>query len=123
MPSTITSTSRALAIALTVLLFVAASPPAAGQAFPGVMHWIAHLTAYAAIGFAYGVGWRKQPAIFVIGLVAALGLIQECSEIFTHHHALEIADILVDSFGAVIGVALKRAIIPAEACIIERPPH
>jgi len=113
MPSTITSISRALAIALTVLLFVAASPPAAGQAFPGVTHWIAHLAAYAAVGFAYGLGWHKQPAIFLLGLVAALGLIQEYSEIFTHHHALEIADILVDAVGAAIGLILERALAPA----------
>ena len=121
--STIVAISRALAIALTVLLFVAGSPPAAGQAFPGVTHWIAHLAAYAVIGFAYGLGWHKQPILVVLGFVAALGAIQECSEIFTHHHALEVADILVDSIGAAIGVALKRAIIPAEACIIERPPR
>ena len=123
MPSTIATTSRALAIALTVLLFVAGSFPAAGLAFPGLTHWVAHLAAYAAIAFAYALGWQKQPALLVLGFVAALGTIQECSEIFTHHHALEIADILVDTFGAGIGVALKRAIIPAEACIIEPPPH
>ena len=111
--ATIVALSRALAIALTVLLFVAGSPPAAGQAFPGVTHWIAHLAAYAAIGFAYGLGWHKQPAILVLGLVASLGLIQEISEIFTHHHALEIADILVDSVGTAIGLILERALAPA----------
>ena len=123
MPSTIATTSRALAIALTVLLFVAGSFPVAGQAFPGVTHWVAHFAAYAMIAFAYALGWQKQPALLVLGFVAALGAIQECSEIFTHHHALEIADILVDVFGAGIGVALKRAIIPAEACIFWRPPR
>jgi VanZ family protein len=118
--STITSTSRVLAIVLTVLLFVAGSFPSAGQAFPGVTHWVAHFVAFAVIAFAYALGWKKQPALLVVGYVAALGAIQECSEIFTHHHALEIADILVDFFGAGIGVVLKRAIIPAEACIRQR---
>ena len=109
MPSTIATTSRALAIALTVLLFVAGSFPAAGQAFPGVAHWIAHLAAYAAIAFAYALGWQKQPAIVVAVFVAALSAIHEYSEIFTHHHALEVADIFVNSVGAVIGVALTKS--------------
>ncbi len=52
--STIATTSRALAIALTVFLFVAGSFAAAGQAFPGVTHWIAHLAAFAVIAFAHG---------------------------------------------------------------------
>lgn len=115
MPSTIATTSRALAIALTVLLFVAGSFPVAGLAFPGAAHWIAHLAAYAVIAVTYALGWQKQPALLVVGFVAALGTIQECSEIFTHHHALEFADILVDSIGAGIGVAIERAIVPATA--------
>jgi VanZ family protein len=106
---------RTLAIALTVFLFVVGSFPAAGQAFPGVTHWIAHLAAYAVIAFAYGLGWQKQPAILVASFVAALGGIHEYSEIFTHNHELEIADILVNSIGASIGVALERALVPATA--------
>ena len=112
---TIATGSRALAIALTVFLFVAGSFPAAGQAFPGVTHWIAHLAAYAVIAFAYGLGWQKQPALLVAGFVAALGAIHEYSEIFTHDHTLEIADILVNTIGAGIGVALERALVPATA--------
>jgi hypothetical protein len=81
--STIATGSRALAIALTVFLFVAGSFPAAGQAFPGDTHWVAHLAAYALIAFAYGLGWQKQPALLVAGFVAALGAIHEYSEIFT----------------------------------------
>jgi len=89
--------------------------PAAGQAFPGVTHWIAHLAAYAVIAFAYALGWQKQPAILVAVFVAALGAIHEYSEIFTHDHALEIADILVNCIGAGIGVALEQALVPATA--------
>ena len=106
---------RALAIALTAFLFVAGSFPLAGQAFPGVTHWIAQLAAYAVMAFACSLGWQKQAAILVIGFVAALGAIHEYSEIFTHDHALEIADIVVNSIGAGIGVALERAFVPATA--------
>ena len=69
------------------------------------------------IAFAYGLGWQKQPALLVAGFVAALGAIHEYSEIFTHEHALEIADILVNSIGAAIGVALalERTLVPATA--------
>ena len=112
---TIATTSRALAIALTAFLFVAGSFPAAGLAFPGVAHWIAHFAAYAAIAFAYALGWQKQPAMLIAVFVAAIGAIHETSEIFTHHHALEFADILVNSIGAAIGATLMRAIVPAAA--------
>ena len=50
---------RALAIALTVFLFVVGSFPAAGQAFPGVTHWIAHLAACAVIAFTLWSGLAK----------------------------------------------------------------
>ncbi len=57
----------------------------------------------------------KQQAILVAGFVAALGAIHEYSEIFTHGHALEIADILVNSVGVSNGVALERTLAPATA--------
>jgi len=113
--SAIATGCRALAIALTVFPFVAGSFPSAGQAFPGVAHWIAHLPAYALIAFAYGLGWQRKPALLVAGFVTVLGAIQECSEIFAHHQALEVADILVDSIGAAIGVTLAHALVPATA--------
>lgn len=109
-PTTIATAFRALAIALTVIVFAAGSFPAAGHAFPGIMHWIAHLAAYALIACAYALGWHKQPALLVAGFVAALGALHECTEIFTHAHALEIADIVVNSIGAAIGVAPARAL-------------
>ncbi len=101
---------RALAIALTVVLFIAGSFPAAGEAFPGVTHWIAHLAAFGVIAFAYGLGWQNQPAMLVASFLAGLGAIHEYSETFTHHHTLELADIAVNSIGAGIGVALERAL-------------
>jgi len=113
--SAIAASCRALTIALAVFLFVASSFPAAGLAFPGITHRVAHLTAYAVIGFAYGLGWQRQPSLPIFGFVAALSAIQECSEIFTHHHALDVADVLVDSIGAAIGGALTRPLVPATA--------
>lgn len=106
---------RALAIALTVFLFVVGSFPAAGKAFPGVMHWLAHFATYAVIAFSYGLGWHKQPAMLVAGFVAALGAIHEYSEIFTHEHTFEIADALVNAIGAVVGVAVERVVVSATA--------
>jgi hypothetical protein len=73
------------------------------------------LASYTVIAFAYGLGWQKQPTILVAGFVAALGAIHEYSEIFTHDHTLEIADILVNSMGAWIGLAFERDLVRATA--------
>jgi hypothetical protein len=54
--SPITKLARAAAVLLTLGLFTIGSIPAAGLAFPGLMHWIAHLAAYALLAFAYGLG-------------------------------------------------------------------
>ncbi|MCK9283737.1 MAG: hypothetical protein M0P39_05590 [Rhodocyclaceae bacterium] len=44
--------ARGIAILLTVDLFTLGNIPAAGQSFPGMLHRIAHLTAYVLIGVA-----------------------------------------------------------------------
>jgi arginine exporter protein ArgO len=61
--------------------------------------------------YSFKVGSPAAYAVFV----AALGAIHEYSEIFTHHHALEIADIVVNAISAAIGVALARILVPAVA--------
>lgn len=95
---------------LTLGLFTVGSMPAAGHAFPGAMHWVAHLAAYALIAFAFGLGWPKQPAVQIAALVAAIGAIHEATEIITHSHIFEIEDAIVNATGAMIGVAIQRAI-------------
>ena len=114
-PQSAITAGRASAIALTIVLFVAGSFPVAGQSFPGATHWIAHPAAYAVLAFAYAPGWQKQAALCVAlcvaVLVAALGAIHEIAEIVTHGHALEIADIVVNSAGVATGVAVERMLI------------
>jgi VanZ family protein len=93
---------------LTVGLFAISSTPKAGYAFPGVMHWVAHLAAYALIAFAFGLGWPKRPMVHIAILVAAIGVIHEMTEIITHSHAFEIEDAIVNAIGALVGVAIQR---------------
>lgn len=102
---------RVSAIALTLCLFVLGSFPEAGRAFPGIAHWIVHFSVYAAVAVAYGLGWRERSVLLIGGCVVALGVIHEYSEIYTHKHALEIADIVVNSFGGGAGMALARALV------------
>jgi VanZ family protein len=104
----VTKLARAAAVLLTVSLFAISSAPNAGQAFPGVMHWAAHLAAYALVAFAFGLGWPKRPIVHIAILVAAIGIIHESTEIVTHSHAFETEDAIVNAIGALVGVAIQR---------------
>jgi hypothetical protein len=108
--SRITRTARAAALLLTLGLFTVGSFPAAGQAFPGTRHWMAHLVAYALIAAAFGLGWPLRAAAHVVALVAVIGAIHEITEVLTHSHAIETKDIMINAVGALIGVAIQRAI-------------
>jgi uncharacterized membrane protein (DUF2068 family) len=107
-PSSITKLARASAVLLTLGLFTVGSIPNAGEAFPGAMHWVTHLAAYALIAFAYGLGWPKRPMAHIAILVAAIGIVHEITEISTHNHAFETEDAMVNAVGALIGVAIQR---------------
>lgn len=102
--------ARVTAVLLVLLLFTLGSMPETGAAFPGVMHWVAHLGMYALIAFVVGFGWRQWPAYTVVALVALIGLLHEASEIVTHHHPLEINDLWINASGALIGTLLQWSI-------------
>ena len=106
----ITKLARAAAVLLTLGLFTIGSIPAASLVFPGVLHWIAHLAAYALIAFAFGLGWSLRPAAYMVALVAAIGAMHEFTEIITHSHAFETEDVIVNAIGAMIGVAIQRSV-------------
>ena len=108
--SRVTRIARTAAVLLTLGLFTIGSVPATGQAFPGALHWVAHLGAYALIACAFGLGWPLRPAALVAAFVAAIGAIHEGSEIFTHSHVFETADAIVNAIGALIGVAMQRVL-------------
>jgi VanZ family protein len=100
-------TARVTAVVLVLLLFTVGSLPETGSAFPGAMHWIAHLGMYALLAFVIGLGWRHWPAYGVVVLVALIGVAHEASEIITHHHALEIWDVGVNALGALAGTFMQ----------------
>jgi VanZ family protein len=108
--SRMTKPARVAAMLLTLSLFAVGSFPAAGQAFPGAWHLVAHLAAYALIALTFGVGWPQRPAAHLVVLVAAIGAIHETSEVLTHSHAFETNDVVINAIGALIGVAIQRAI-------------
>ena len=108
--SHLTTLARAAAVLLTLGLFTIGSLPSAGHAFPGAMHWVAHLSAYALISFAFGLGWQQRPVAQIAAFVTALGAIHETAEIITHNHAFETEDVIVNAIGALIGVAIQRAV-------------
>jgi glycopeptide antibiotics resistance protein len=46
--------------------------------------------------------------VHIAALVAAIGATHEITEIITHHHTFEAQDVIVNTIGALIGVALQR---------------
>lgn len=102
--------ARAIAVLLTLGLFTVGSMPAAGHAFPGAIHWVAHIAAYALIAFAFCLGWQQHPALHIAALIAIIGAIHEATEIITHSHGFEIEDAIVNAIGALVGVIIQRAI-------------
>jgi hypothetical protein len=100
--------ARISAILFTLTLFTVGSIPAAGLAFPGVMHYVAHTVAYALIAIAYGMGWPQRSFAQVAAFVAVIGLVHEITEIVTHHHNFETEDVMVNALAALGGVMLQR---------------
>lgn len=106
-----TRLARIAAVLLTLGLFTVGSIPTAGHAFPGTMHWVAHLSTYALIAFAFALGWPQRPAVQVTAFVAMIGVIHEITEIITHSHAFETEDAMVNAIGTLLGVAVQRALV------------
>lgn len=102
--------ARAAAAFFTLLLFSVGSLPAAGQVFPGVSHWIAHLVTYALIAFAFAHGWPMRPAIQIFVFVSVIGAVHEASEIYTHNHGIEWEDVMINAAGAFLGLAAQLGI-------------
>ncbi|WP_434782197.1 hypothetical protein [Ferrovum myxofaciens] len=105
---TITRIARITALLLTLVLFTLGNLPAAGQAFPGILHWVAHFSAYALIAFTFSLGWPHRPAVYLGLLVAAIGVLHETTEIITHHHTFETEDVMVNALAALLGIAVHR---------------
>jgi VanZ family protein len=101
---------RATTVLLILGLFTIGSMPAAGQVFHGTMHSVAHLSAYALIAFAFGLGWQRMQATHIAAIVATIGCIHELTEIITHSHGFEINDVVINAIGALIGVTILSGI-------------
>lgn len=97
---------RASTVLLILCLFTVGSIPAVGKAFPGSMHWVIHLAAYALISFSFGSGWQNIHAMHIAAIVTTIGFIHEVTEIITHNHIFEFKDAIVNGFGALIGAAI-----------------
>ncbi len=105
---TLTRIARITALLLTLGLFTVGNLPNAGQAFPGILHWVAHFCAYALIAFTFSLGWPHRPAVHLGLLVTVLGALHETTEIITHHHPFETEDVMVNTLGALLGIAVHR---------------
>lgn len=103
---------KSLSVLLVIFLFSAGNTPAASNLFPGIYHWLAHLTVYAFIGFTVGMGWRELAWGYIAAVVSAIGVLHEMTEIIFHGHSFEKGDALINMMGAVMGatavIALRK---------------
>jgi len=98
------------ALALSAALVWASFIPAAGHAFGGGWHWLAHFGAFLALALAWRGALPRAPAWGVALGVIAFGFAQEAIEVVGHAHGYELGDALVDALGAVVGIALARLV-------------
>ena len=101
---------RAATVLLILCLFFLGSIPAVGKAFPGSMHLVIHLAAYALIAFSFCLGWQNMQVMHIAAIVTTIGVIHEMSEVITHSHLFEFKDAIVNGFGALIGVAISKGL-------------
>ena len=88
------------ALAMTALLMWAGAEPAAGAAFEGWLHWVAHPAAFAVLTWAWQAALpRASPWMTVLG-VALFAVGHEAYEVRAHVHAFEGIDVLLDLLGA-----------------------
>lgn len=78
------------------------------EALTGNMHWAAHLAVYALIAFAFCLGWPKCSPVQIVAFVAAIGIVHETIEIFSHSHVFETEDAFINAIGALIGVTIQQ---------------
>ena len=101
--------SLGCAIGLTIVLLVAAVVPVPSTGVgskSAILHWLAHLVAFAILAFTWRFGLPRFSAIAVALAVVAFGLAHEAIEILGHSHAYEWADVVVDSIGSISGVVI-----------------
>jgi hypothetical protein len=101
--------SLVCAIGMTIALLVAAVVPipSTGVGSEGaILHWLAHLVAFAILAFTWRCGLPRVSALAVALAVVAFGFAHEAIEIFGHSHAYEWADAVVDGIGSISGVLI-----------------
>ena len=72
------------------------------------MHLIAHFSVYAILAICLGLGWKALKGAQIWVIVSLIGVLQEMTEIVTHHHRFELHDAILDSLSAVVGVLVLK---------------
>ena len=98
------------AVALTVVLLAVSWVPIPPSAAYGHWHGIAHLGAFAALGFLWRRAEPRAPLLGVAAAVVAFGFAQEAIEVIGHAHGFELKDALVDAVGATAGIVAAHVL-------------
>lgn len=101
----------AIAILMTIALFVVGGHPSASYVFQGNWHWIAHFSTYAIMAGLYRSGLPKHSTIMATLVVVSIGGLHEFYEIWSHGHPFELEDFLVNGAGAAFGALFMRTVM------------
>lgn len=98
------------AVALTVVLLAVSFIPISAPTAYGDWHGIAHLGAFAVLGFLWRRAEPRAPLLGVAAAVVAFAFAQEAIEIIGHAHGFELTDALIDTVGVAAGVAAAHVL-------------
>lgn len=103
--------SLSIGVAMVIwLIWVALSPVQTVVLEGPYRHYIAHCSVFVVLAIAWTCGLPRVRSVVLAIAVIVFAFVHETIEIFGHMHAFELYDAIVDSIGAVAGVACARAV-------------
>jgi len=93
---------------MTLIFFLSELP---GSAVPGRFGWLGHLLAYAVLAVLYLAALDPQlhaqkAAVLAVALASAYGILDEIHQLYTPGRSSDPLDWVVDTVGALAGVAV-----------------
>lgn len=88
-------------------IFYLSSRPGEAVGLPAPWDKLAHLLAYALLGFLLGLGLGREGQAF--GVAALYGLLDEFHQSFTPGREVSLLDFLADALGGALGALFARA--------------
>ena len=107
LPNTVNSLARWAAWGILFGLLLATTVPAGIRPIVVRAHYAEHFLAFAALGAAFAIAYRRQTAALLIGL-SCFSLAIEIAQLFLPTRHARWQDLVVNVFATCAGIALAR---------------